>query len=59
MKKKKYDKDWLESQYKKDEHELNLYKMEIINSIKKLNKEEIFQKNKVSIWTRIKRTLGF
>ena len=59
MKKKKYDKGWLESQYKKDEHELNLYKMEIINSIKKLNKEEIFQKNKVSIWTRIKRTLGF
>jgi hypothetical protein len=59
MKKKKYDKDWLESQYKKDENELNLYKMEIINSIKKLNKEEIFQKNKVSIWTRIKRTLGF
>lgn len=59
MKKKKYDLNWLETQIIKDEQEINLYKQQIIKSIKEINKEEIFQTKKVSLWTKIKRTLGF
>ena len=59
MKKKKYDLDWLETQIIKDEQEINLYKQQIIKSIKEINKEEIFQTKQVSLWTKITRTLGF
>lgn len=59
MKKKKYDIEWLGSEIKKDELEINSYKKELIQSIKNVNKEDLFKEKKVSIWTKIRRTLGF
>ena len=59
MMKKKYDIEWLGSEIKKDELEINSYKKELIQSIKNVNKEDLFKEKKVSIWTKIRRTLGF
>ena len=59
MIKKKYDIEWFGSEIKKDELEINSYKKELIQSIKNVNKEDLFKEKKVSIWTKIRRTLGF
>lgn len=59
MKKKKYDNEWLGAEIKKDEIELDNYKKQLIQSIKNMNKEDFFVQKKETLWTRIKRTLGF
>jgi len=45
-----------------DSFEIKKYKTEIINDIRKLNKEEIVntlkEDKKITIWMRIKKTLG-
>jgi hypothetical protein len=55
----KYDQDWLKRQMVRDQREVDSYKNQLINSLKQINKEEIFKEKKVTLWTRIKRTLGF
>ncbi len=39
--------------------EVDRYKNQIINSLKQINKEELFKEKKITLWMRIKRTLGF
>ena len=59
MSKKKYDKDWYEREIKKDQIEVESYKNTIIESLKTINREEIFkQPEKQSIWSRIIKSLG-
>jgi hypothetical protein len=55
----KYDEDWLKKQMMKDQTEVDSYKNQLIKSFKQLNKEELFKEKKITLWTRIKRTLGF
>lgn len=59
MKKTKYDGEWLSKQMTKDQFEVERYKSQIINSLKQINKEELFKEKKITLWMRIKRTLGF
>lgn len=59
MKKTKYDDKWLHGQMIKDRMEVDRYKNQIINSLKQINKEELFKEKKITLWMRIKRTLGF
>ena len=59
MKKTKYDDKWLHNQMTKDRMEVDRYKNQIINSLKQINKEELFKEKKITLWMRIKRTLGF
>lgn len=47
----------LKLQREKDMVELDQQKKVFANQIRKLNKEDLFVKNKISIWTRIKRLL--
>jgi hypothetical protein len=51
--------NWLEKEKLKDQVEINLKKNELINSIKKLNKEDILPKPKKSltIWQKLKKVL--
>lgn len=59
MKKTKYDGEWLKKQMTKDQLEVERYKSQIINSLRQVNKEELFKEKKITLWMRIKRTLGF
>jgi|688.fasta_scaffold128111_5 hypothetical protein len=34
-------------------------KQELINKLKSIKKEELFKKQKYTLWQRIKKTLGF
>ena len=54
----KYDKEWLQKQILKDERELEKYKKDMIESIRSIKKEQIFEEKKLTIWMKIKRTLG-
>jgi hypothetical protein len=47
----------LKLQQEKDKVELDQQKKVFANQLRKLNKKDLFVKNKVSIWTRIKRLL--
>ena len=51
--------NWLEKEKLKDQVEINSKKNELINSIKKLNKEDILPKPKKSltIWLKLKKIL--
>jgi hypothetical protein len=51
--------NWLEKEKLKDQVEINSKKNELINSIKKLNKEDILPKPKKSltIWQKLKKIL--
>lgn len=61
MKKTKtnYDQEWLKKEVMKDELMVNSYKQRLIESIRQTKKETIFEHKKITLWTRIKRTLGF
>lgn len=51
--------NWFESEKNKDSRETELYKKKIINQIKK-EKKLIPEKEKISIWKRIRKVLiGF
>ncbi len=47
--------DWLEREKNRDSHELEREKIELINNLKKLKKEDILPKKpqKKSIWKKI------
>jgi hypothetical protein len=38
---------------------LDKEKQELINKLKSIKKEELFKKQKYTLWQRIKKTLGF
>lgn len=54
--------DWYNNEIEKDKLELENEKLKFIEEIKKYKKEEILPKTpeqeKLSLWNRIKRTLG-
>jgi hypothetical protein len=54
----KIDEKWLEKQKMRDDLEVDQYKKNLIESFKNIKKEEMFEVKKITIWTRIKRTLG-
>ncbi len=58
MKNTKYDKKWLQKEFIKDDLELEKYKKDMIESIRSLKKEQIFEEKKLTLWMKIKRTLG-
>lgn len=50
--------EWLEKEKQKDEIILNREKLQMINEIKKIKKDEIFPiKPKLTLWQRIKKVL--
>jgi hypothetical protein len=55
---KKIDENWLEKQMMRDDLEVEQYKKNLVESFKQLKKDELFQSKKITIWTRIKTTLG-
>jgi hypothetical protein len=58
-KKLKIEDDWLKKEQAKDKVFVDNYKKQIINSIKGLKKEDIIVIKKYTLWTRIKKSLGF
>jgi len=48
---------WFENEIEKDKQELNIDKKRFIETIKGLNKEELFKTKKLSLWDRIKKVL--
>ena len=58
-KKQKFDENWLEKEQAKDKVFVDNYKQQMINSIKGLKKEDIIVIKKYTLWTRIKKSLGF
>jgi len=50
--------DWLKNEVEKDKLELEREKMNLINSIKKIDKKEVIQpKQKLTLWKKIKKVL--
>lgn len=51
--------NWLETEKTKDNEELNKEKIDLINSIKKINKKDLFpKKDKQTLWIRIKKLIS-
>jgi hypothetical protein len=59
MKNTKYDIDWLKNQTTKDRIEVERYKNQLIESLKRVDKKELFKEKKITLWMRIKKTMGF
>jgi hypothetical protein len=59
MKNTKYDIDWLKNQTTKDRIEVERYKNQLIDSLKRVDKKELFKEKKITLWMRIKKTMGF
>ena len=55
----KYDIDWLKNQTTKDRIEVERYKNQLIDSLKRVDKKELFKEKKITLWMRIKKTMGF
>jgi DNA-directed RNA polymerase subunit F len=49
--------DWLNKEQKKDNEEIRKYKEDLANQLKKMNKDDMFQKPKKTLWTRIKKMI--
>jgi hypothetical protein len=51
--------NWLEKEKMKDKIQLEKSKLDIVNQIKGLNKEQMFikQESKLTLWQRIKKTI--
>lgn len=52
--------DWFQNQIEKDKIEIDEEKKKFVNSIKKVEKKEIFENKikKISLWKRILKVLG-
>lgn len=52
--------EWLNKEVKKDELELLKERENFIQEIKKIKRDDLFPKpEKISIWTRLRRVMGF
>jgi len=52
--------NWLEKSKKSDEKDIEVYRQQIVNQLKNLNKEDIIKKEeKLTLWKRIKKVLNF
>jgi len=57
--KTKYNTEWLKKEILKDDKEIEKYKNDLVESFRELKKEQIFEEKKITLWMRIKRTMGF
>lgn len=48
---------WYESQINMDKKDLDREKKQIIQEVKKVKKNELFEKPKLSLWQRVKKVL--
>lgn len=52
--------NWLEKSKKSDEKDIEIYKQQIVDQLKNLNKEDVIKKEeKLTLWKRIKKALNF
>ena len=52
--------NWLEKSKKSDEKDIEVYRQQIVDQLKNLNKEDIIKKEeKLTLWKRIKKVLNF
>lgn len=52
--------NWLEKSKKSDEKDVEIYKQQIVDQLKNLNKEDVIKKEeKLTLWKRIKKALNF
>jgi hypothetical protein len=52
--------EWLNKEVKKDEIELSKEREKFIQEIKNIKRENLFPKpEKLSLWTRLRRVMGF
>jgi hypothetical protein len=52
--------NWLEKSKKSDEKDIEVYRKQIVDQLKNLNKEDIIKKEeKLTLWKRIKKALNF
>lgn len=59
MKNTKHDIEWYKNQTTKDRIEVERYKNHLIESLKRVDKKELFKEKKITLWMRIKKTMGF
>jgi hypothetical protein len=59
MKNTKHDIEWYKNQTTKDRIEVERYKNHLIDSLKRVDKKELFKEKKITLWMRIKKTMGF
>jgi hypothetical protein len=59
MKNTKHDIEWYKNQTTKDRLEVERYKNQLIESLKRVDKKELFKEKKITLWMRIKKTMGF
>jgi hypothetical protein len=59
MKNTKHDIEWYKNQTTKDRIEVERYKNHLIDSLKRVDKNELFKEKKITLWMRIKKTMGF
>lgn len=55
----KHDIEWYKNQTTKDRIEVERYKNHLIESLKRVDKKELFKEKKITLWMRIKKTMGF
>ena len=53
----KEEKEWYKNEQLKDE--IQVYKQDLIDQIKKTKKEDIIVIKKLSLWQKLKKMLGF
>lgn len=49
--------DWLNKEKTKDDVEIEKYKKDLISKFQKLKKEDLFKKEKPSLWKRLKKMI--
>lgn len=49
--------DWLNNEKKKDQSEIDNYKKQLASQLKGMKKEDLFQKEKPTLWKRIRKMI--
>jgi len=49
--------DWLNNEKKKDQSEIDNYKKQLTSQLKGMKKEDLFQKEKPTLWKRIRKMI--
>lgn len=49
--------DWLNNEKKKDQSEIDNYKKQLVSQLKDIKKEDLFKKEKPTLWKRIRRMI--
>jgi hypothetical protein len=49
--------DWLNKEKTKDDVEIEKYKKDLVSKFQKLKKEDLFKKEKPTLWNRLKKMI--